>query len=295
MNENFNHAIEDSNITFDDIGGLEELKEEIQMNIVYPFKNPELFMQYGKKAGGGILLYGPPGCGKTYIAKATANECNATFLNLSLVDVLDMYIGESERKLHEIFQLARRKSPAVIFIDEVDALGNDRMKTGSNVCARTLVNQFLTELDGVTNNNHQILIMGSTNVPWYVDTALKRPGRFDKTLFVPPPAEPAREEIFRINLLGKPIAQIDYKRLAKETEKYSPADIVAVCNVAIDNIIRKAIRTGQKDLITTGALLDAIKYVKPSTIEWFETAKNYVKYSNQAGHYDDVMYYINIK
>ena len=129
-----------------------------------------------------------------------------------------MYIGESERKLHEIFQLARRKSPAVIFIDEVDALGNDRMKTGSNVCARTLVNQFLTELDGVTNNNHQILIMGSTNVPWYVDTALKRPGRFDKTLFVPPPAEPAREEIFRINLLGKPIAQIDYKRLAKETE-----------------------------------------------------------------------------
>lgn len=294
MNESF-EVIQDTNITFDDVGGMEELKEEIQLNIIYPFKNPDLYIQYGKKAGGGILMYGPPGCGKTYIAKATANECEATFINISLVDVLDMYVGESERKLHEIFNLARRKSPAVIFIDEIDALGNDRMKTGTNVQARTLVNQFLTELDGVTNNNHQIMILGSTNVPWFVDTALKRPGRFDKTLFVPPPEIKAREEIFRLNLIGKPIAQIDYALLARETETYSPADIVGVCRTAIDNIIRKAIKTGQKDLITTKALLDAIRDVKPSTVEWFETAKNYVKYSNQSGHYDDVMHYLNKK
>ncbi|MCM1010037.1 MAG: ATP-binding protein [Fusobacterium sp.] len=294
MNDSFD-VIQDTNITFDDVGGMEELKEEIQLNIIYPFKNPDLYIQYGKKAGGGILMYGPPGCGKTYIAKATANECEATFINISLVDVLDMYVGESERKLHEIFNLARRKAPAVIFIDEIDALGNDRMKTGTNVQARTLVNQFLTELDGVASNNHQIMILGSTNVPWFVDTALKRPGRFDKTLFVPPPEIKAREEIFKLNLVGKPIAQIDYERLARETEEFSPADIVGVCSVAIDNIIRKAIKTGQKDLITTEALLQAISEVKPSTIEWFETAKNYVKYSNQSGHYDDVMHYLNRK
>lgn len=294
MRESYD-VIQETNITFDDVGGMDELKEEIQMNIIYPFKNPDLFIQYGKKAGGGILMYGPPGCGKTFIAKATANECNATFINISLVDVLDMYVGQSERKLHEIFKLARRKAPSVVFIDEIDALGSDRMKTGDNVHARTLVNQFLTELDGVNSDNNQIMILGSTNVPWYVDTALKRPGRFDKTLFVPPPEEKAREEIFKLNLIGKPIDKLDYARLAKETDEYSPADIVAVCNCAIDNTIRKAMRSGQKDLITTEAILDAISQVKPSTIEWFETARNYVKYSNQSGHYDDVMHYLNRK
>lgn len=292
MNESF-EVIQDTNITFDDVGGMDELKEEIRMNIIFPFKNPDLFIQYGKKAGGGILLYGPPGCGKTFIAKATANECDATFINISLVDVLDMYVGQSERKLHEIFALARRKSPSVIFIDEIDALGSDRMKSGTNVHARTLVNQFLTELDGISSNNSQIMIMGSTNVPWYVDTALKRPGRFDKTLFVPPPEVKAREEIFKLTLAGKPVDKIDYKKLAQNTDEYSPADIVAVCNCAIDSIIRKAMKTGQKDLITTQALLDSIDNVKPSTVEWFETAKNYVKYSNQSGHYDDVMRYLS--
>lgn len=288
-------VIQESNITFDDVGGMEELKEDIRMNIIFPFKNPDLFIQYGKKAGGGILLYGPPGCGKTFIAKATANECEATFINISLIDVLDMYVGQSERKLHEIFNLARRKSPSVIFIDEIDALGSDRMKAGNNVHARTLVNQFLTELDGISSNNSQIMIMGSTNVPWYVDTALKRPGRFDKTLFVPPPEAKAREEIFKLTLTGKPVDKIDYKKLAQNTNEYSPADIVAVCNNAVDLIIRKAMKTGQKDLITTKILLDAINTVKPSTIEWFETARNYVKYSNQSGHYDEVMHYLNRK
>ncbi len=293
MSESLENLIEDNNITFDDVGGLEDLKEEIRLSIIYPFKNPDLYIQYGKKAGGGLLLYGPPGCGKTYIAKATANECEASFINISLVDVLDMYVGESERKLHEIFNLARRKSPSVIFIDEVDALGNDRMKTGTNVTARTLVNQFLTELDGVASNNNQIMVIGSTNVPWFVDTALKRPGRFDKTLFVPPPELQTRADIFKLNLAGKPVSQIDYNKLANNTKEFSPADIVAVCRVAIDNAIRKAIKTGEKDLLTTESLLDAIKEVKPSTIEWFETAKNYVKYSNQSGHYDDVMRYLN--
>lgn len=291
----FDNLIETSDITFDDIGGMDELKEEIRMNIIYPFKNPELFIQYGKSAGGGILLYGPPGCGKTYIAKATANECNATFINISLIDVLDMHVGEGERKLHEIFKLARRKSPAVIFIDEIDALGNDRMKTGDNVFARTLVNQFLSELDGLTSNNSSIMIMGATNVPWYVDSALKRPGRFDKTVFVPPPDRNARAQIFNLYLLKKPIDKIDYDKLAELTEDYSPADIIAVCNLAIDRIIRKALKTGEKDLINTSTLIDAINEINPSTIEWLNTANNYVKYSNQSGLYDEVLKYMNKK
>ena len=174
INQDLESLIESTNVTFNDVGGMNDLKEEIKLNIIYPFKNPELFIQYGRKAGGGILLYGPPGCGKTYIAKATANECNATFFNISIADILDMHVGTSERKLHETFQLARRKAPSVIFIDEIDALGNDRMKTGENVYARTLVNQFLNELDGLASDNTSIMVLGATNVPWFVDTALKR-------------------------------------------------------------------------------------------------------------------------
>ena len=293
MDEISNSVIESSNVTFDDVAGMEDLKEEIKLNIIYPFKHPELFIQYGKKAGGGILLYGPPGCGKTYIAKATANECDATFINISIVDVLDMYIGESERKLHEVFSLARRKSPAVVFIDEVDALGNDRMKSGDSVWARTLVNQLLNELDGLSSDNNSIMVMGATNVPWYVDSALKRPGRFDKILFVPPPDIKSREQAFKLCLAGKPIENIDYKELAKLTENYSPADITAVCGVAIDKAIREAIKTGNKRLIDTNLLKEAVREVNPSTLEWMKTAGNYVKYSNQSGLYDDVLKYLS--
>lgn len=295
MEQNYDLYIEDSNITFNDVGGMADLKEEIKLNIIYPFKNPELYIQYGKKAGGGILMYGPPGCGKTYIAKATANECNATFINISIADILDMYVGNAEKKLHGIFDYARMKSPSVIFIDEIDALGNDRMHTGDIVYARTLVNQFLNELDGLASDNSSILVIGATNLPWYVDSALKRPGRFDKTIFVPPPDLYERAEVFKLFLTGKPIEKIDYNQLAKRTSRYSAADIVAVCNVAIDKKIRKAIKTGNKETIKTNDLLEAVKQVNPSTLEWFQITENYVKYSNQNGSYDAVRDYLSKK
>lgn len=293
MQQDYDFLVETSNITFNDVAGMNDLKEEIKLNIIYPFKNPELFIQYGKKAGGGILLYGPPGCGKTFIAKATANECNATFLNLSIVDILDMHVGVSEQKLHNIFNLARQKSPSVIFIDEIDALGNDRMRTGENVYARTLVNQFLNELDGITSDNSSIMILGATNVPWFVDNALKRPGRFDKTIFVPPPTMVERAKIFELFLQGKPVDKINYMLLAEKTKKYSAADIVAICNTAINKIIRIALKSGKKELIKTKDLLEAIDVVIPSTIEWLQIAENYVKYSNQSGLYDSVGNYLN--
>ena len=233
MEAEYFQAIEASDVNFNDVGGMDELKEEIKLNIIYPFKNPELFIQYGKKAGGGILLYGPPGCGKTYIAKATASECNATFFNISIADILDMHVGSSEQKLHELFKQARRKAPSVIFIDEIDALGNDRMKTGENVYARTLVNQFLNELDGLVSDNTSIMVLGATNVPWFVDTALKRPGRFDKTIFVPPPETSARAKIFELLLSGKPVETLDYNLLAAKTSRFSAADIKAICNINI--------------------------------------------------------------
>lgn len=295
MEQEYAAFIETSDISFEDVGGMADLKEEIKLNIIYPFKNPELFIQYGKKAGGGILLYGPPGCGKTYIAKATANECNATFFNISIADILDMHVGVSEQKLREVFRVARRKAPSVIFIDEIDALGNDRMKTGENVYARTLVNQFLNELDGLGSDNTSIMVLGATNVPWFVDTALKRPGRFDKTIFVPPPETSARAKIFELLLSGKPVETLDYNLLAAKTSRFSAADIKAICNAAIDIKIREAMKTGQKGLISTQDLLQAIQKINPSTAEWLYTAENYVKYSNQSGMYDAVLDYLNKK
>jgi SpoVK/Ycf46/Vps4 family AAA+-type ATPase len=280
-------------VTFKDLGGLEELKEQIRMNIIYPFQNPQLFRAYGKKIGGGILLYGPPGCGKTHIARATAGECNAYFVSINIHDILDMYIGQSERNLHEIFETARAKAPAIIFIDEIDAIGGSRQM--SQTATRALTNQLLSELDGIHAENHEILVIGATNTPWFVDSALRRPGRFDRVLFVAPPDLQSRIEILQIHLRDRPIEEIDFVKVAKKMEKFSGADIKGVCDLATEEAIKDAMKTGQLRKITTKDLLEAVKKVKPSTLEWFATAKNYATYSNESGIYDEILEYLNRK
>ena len=160
---------------FTKVGGMESVKEDIRMKILYPMQNEELFKAYGKTAGGGVLLYGPPGCGKTMISRATAGEIDAKFISVGLHQILDMFIGKSEEKLHEIFELARRNAPSVLFFDEVDALAADRkdMRTSAG---RTLINQFLSEMDGTETNNDGVLVLGATNAPWHLDSAFLRPG-----------------------------------------------------------------------------------------------------------------------
>src|SRR5690349_17654700 len=178
--------IERPKINFSNVGGMDKVKEEIRLKIIHPLTHPELYKAYGKPIGGGILMYGPPGCGKTYLARATAGEINAAFISVGINDVLDMWIGNSERNLHGLFEQARRSKPCVLFFDEVDALAASRadMRTSAG---RHLINQFLSELDGVNANNDGLLILAATNAPWHVDAAFRRPGRFDRILFVPPP------------------------------------------------------------------------------------------------------------
>lgn len=281
-------------VTFDDVGGLDDLKETIKMKIIKPFKNPGLFSKFKKKIGGGILLFGPPGCGKTFIAKATAGECNARFIPVHITDILNPYLGVSAQNVQEIFALARAKKPCVLFFDEVDTIGYSRSKLSSEHM-RPIVDQLLSEIEGIDSSTDKLLIIAATNMPWDVDSAFKRPGRFDKTVFVPPPDQTAREAIFKLKLEGKPVSEdIDLKVLARYTELYSGADIENVIDIAIENVINEIMKTEQERPIAMKDLLQAIESTKPSTIEWLKTVKNYVKYSNQAGLYDDVERFLTV-
>jgi len=281
-------------VNFSDVGGMEAVKKEIELKIIKPLLHPELYKAYGKKIGGGILLYGPPGCGKTFIAKATAGQVKAKFISVGLNDILDMWIGNSEKNLHEMFELARNNAPCVLFIDEIDALGASRkdMKQSSG---RHLINQFLQELDGIDSTNEGVLIMGATNTPWNLDPAFRRPGRFDRIVFVPPPDVTTRESILRLKLSNKPTGTIDFQAIARKAENYSGADIDAIIDIAIEQKLESAFSDGIPKPLETSDLLDALKKHKPSTQEWFSTAKNFAMFANDSGLYDDILTYMKIK
>ena len=280
-------------LSFASVGGMEALKEEIRMKIIYPLQHAELFRAYDKKVGGGVLLYGPPGCGKTLISKATAGEVKANFISLGLHQILDMWIGNSEKQMHQVFEIARQNAPCVLFFDEVDALAADR-KDLRHSAGRTLINQVLAELDGVEGDNDGVLVLGATNAPWHIDPAFRRPGRFDRTLFVPPPDEPARVSIIDIMSKKKPIADLDARALAKKTGDFSGADMKAVFDLATEEVLAGAMKTGKVVPITTKDLVKAAGRHRPTTKAWFESAKNYALYANQGGHYDDVLRYLGL-
>lgn len=286
-------GFEKPKINFNDVGGMETLKEEIRMKIIYPLQHQEMFEAYGKQIGGGILMYGPPGCGKTHLARATAGEISAGFLSIGINDVLDMWIGNSEKKLHDLFEYARSHKPCVLFFDEVDALGASRsdMKTSAG---RHLINQFLSELDGAKSSNDGVLILAATNAPWHLDSAFRRPGRFDRIVFVPPPDQVARAEVLRLMLHGKPTKDVDHDHVAKKARDFSGADMKAVVDQTIERKLQDAMKTGVPQPVVTKDLLTAVKSVRPSTTEWFASARNYALYSNQGGLYDDILKYLKM-
>jgi ATP-dependent 26S proteasome regulatory subunit len=276
-------------VTFDDVGGLGEIKAQIEKRIILPFQKPSLFAKFKKKAGGGILLYGPPGCGKTLLARATAGQCKATFLNVAIDDVLDMYIGESERKLHALFDKARATTPAVMFFDELEALAGKRQYTREATSSK-LVSQFLSEMDGFVKNNAGVLILAATNVPWAIDPAFRRPGRFDRVLFVPPPDRPARASILQILLAGRPAAAaLDLDAIAARTSQFSGADLENLVDTAADRAIAASLERNTEVPIDQSHLVAALAEIKPTTVEWLTTARNYARYANEGGQYDEVL------
>jgi ATP-dependent 26S proteasome regulatory subunit len=280
-------------VSFADVGGMEDVKEEIRIKMLAPLQHPDLFGAFGKSAGGGILLYGPPGCGKTHIARATAGEIGGPFLAVGLHEILDMWIGQSERNLHDVFERARRSAPSVLFFDEVDALGSSRAEMHASG-GRHLINQFLSELDGIEGGNDGVLVLAATNAPWYVDSAFRRPGRFDQILFVPPPDAAARAAILRVLCAGKPVEAVDYDHLAASTDGLSGADLQAVVERAVEDKLRAALRTGGTAAPLTGRdLAAAARSVVPSTREWFAAARNWATHANAGGVYDPVLAWLD--
>ena len=265
--------IEKPNVHWDDIGGLEDVKQELREVVEWPMKYRKLFAHMNVKIPKGILLYGPPGTGKTLLAKAVATESEANFISVKGPEFLSKWVGESEKAVREVFRKARQAAPCVVFIDEIDAVAPMRGRDlGTHVTER-VVSQILTEMDGL-EELHNVTVIAATNRPDILDPALLRPGRFDRLIYVPVPDLKAREEIFKIHLRGRPLAEdVSIEKLAEMTEGYTGADIEAVCNEATMLAVREYIMSGKDPENPENAKIsmkhfeEALKKVKPLSKE----------------------------
>lgn len=251
-------------ITWDMIGGYEDVKKEIRDYLELPLKNRELAKRYGLKLPNGILLFGPPGCGKSMMMKALASETGINFIYVNISDIMSKWYGESENRLKELFNNARRNAPCILFFDEIDTIGVKREShTGDSVTPR-LLSLMLSEIDGI-NSDDGVIIVGSTNVPQLLDKALLRAGRFDKLIYIGPPDKKARKEILQIHCKGKPLADdVDFDKLAELTERYSGADLGNLCQEVSRIVAVESLEKGVERKITMNDFIEAIKRYRPS-------------------------------
>merc|ERR1711872_750233 len=236
-------VVEVPNVTWADIGGLEKVKNELQELVQYPVEHPEKFLKFGMTPSKGVLFYGPPGCGKTLLAKAIANECQANFISIKGPELLTIWFGESEANVRDVFDKARSAAPCVLFFDELDSIAKSRGGTAGDAggAGDRVINQILTEMDGVGAKKN-IFIIGATNRPDIIDSAIMRPGRLDQLIYIPLPDDGSRMSILKANLRKTPLSKsVDLSYLAKITKGFSGADLTEICQRACKLAIRENI------------------------------------------------------
>ncbi len=275
-----------------DIAGMADVKKQLELSLLGPIRNPDLMKTFKVSARGGLLLYGPPGCGKTIVAKAVSGELGANFYQVGIADVLSRWLGESENSIRAIFDSARRNAPCVLFFDEVDALGHRRSALSGSAGLRTVVNALLEELDSATSVNDGVYVLGATNAPWDVDPALRRPGRFDRMIFVPLPDAEARAAIMKLHLQDRPVEGINLAEVAKRTDGFSGADLAHICDSATQLAMADSLSSGQIRPVRMSDIDTALTQIRPSTGPWFDTARNVVEFSNRDGTYDALAKYL---
>ena len=284
-------AVERPDLRLADVGGMDAVKRRLEAAFLAPLRNEKLRALYGKSLRGGLLLYGPPGCGKTFFARALAGELGASFLAVGIHDVLEMWAGNSERNMHDVFLAARTASPCILFFDELDGIAQKRSAVTGGVL-RQVITQMLSELDGVSAGNEGVFVLAASNMPWDVDPALRRPGRFDRTVLVVPPDDEARRAILDLHLRERPVENVKLKALAARTEGFSGADLAHLCEVATERALLDSVATGTARMITQDDLLAAAAELRPSTGPWFTTARQVALYANTDGTYDELAAYM---
>lgn len=267
-------------VSFADIGGLEEVKQNITEAIIEPFLHPEIYEFYGKRTGGRVLLYGPPGCGKTLMAKAAAHECEAVFLQVRTSSIMSRYVSESEKNIKAVFTAAREAEQdggkVIIFFDEIDSIAGRRSQSEDYV--KRIVNELLTQLDGVDTDNDSFLVLAATNIPWAIDPALRRPGRFGKMVLIPAPDDAARKAILEINLKGLPVVEggsLDV--LARKTAGFSGADLKSIIDEAANIPLTEALKTGRRRRINMKDFETVLDKKRSSVSAWLTEARREIK------------------
>lgn len=277
------------NVAWSDIGGLEKVKQELQETVQYPVEHPEKFLKFGMSPSKGVLFYGPPGCGKTLLAKAIANECQANFISIKGPELLTMWFGESEANVRDVFDKARAASPCVMFFDELDSVAKSRgNSSGDSGGTDRVLNQILTEMDGM-NAKKNVFVIGATNRPDQIDPALLRPGRLDQLIYIPLPDEASRLSILKATLRKSPVsAGINLEYVAKNTHGFSGADLTEICQRSCKLAIRESIekeiqrerqraeKDGEAAMETDEVQIDLVPEI---TVAHFEEAMKYARRS----------------
>jgi SpoVK/Ycf46/Vps4 family AAA+-type ATPase len=284
--------VEEPRVTLADVGGMPAIKRWLSTAFLSSLRDPQMRRLFGRSLRGGLLMYGPPGCGKTFLARALAGELGASILRIDLAHVVDMWLGYSRRSVHEIFETARASAPCLLYLDQLDAIGPRRAGRRHSI-GRGVVDQLVAELYSASEEHEGVFVVAATEHPWDVDALLRRPGRLDHRLLVLPPDTEAREAIIRVALRGRPVAEdLDVGGLAARTDKFSAADLAQLCESAAAAVLEASMVAAASRPISMSDFTRGLHRIRPSTPPWFELARDYARFAAEPGSYDDLVSYL---